>query len=188
MCAQSSLLTVVQGHGGQERESKRQASCKGTAHPKRWGRTKRSLASLVSEGPIVKGRGVLGRANCMLGWVEEPMCVHVCMLGRFSQVQLSATLGTIPLSMGFSRQEYWSEWPYPPPGDLPNPGIKPSLLHFLHWQVESLPQPGNAMNPQDMRDTTKHFSYIIAFNWHTDHHVIGEHHSYMSPFAKKQTE
>ena len=30
-----------------------------------------------------------------------------------------------PLSMGFSRQEYWSELPCPPPGDLPEPGIKP---------------------------------------------------------------
>ena len=29
-----------------------------------------------------------------------------------------------PLSMGFSRQEYWSELPFPPPGDLPNPGIE----------------------------------------------------------------
>ena len=31
-----------------------------------------------------------------------------------------------PLSMGFSRQEYWSGLPCPPPGDLPNPGIKPT--------------------------------------------------------------
>ena len=30
-----------------------------------------------------------------------------------------------PLSMGFSKQEYWSELPFPPPGDLLNPGIKP---------------------------------------------------------------
>ena len=30
-----------------------------------------------------------------------------------------------PLSMGFPSQEYWSELPLPPPGDLPNPGIKP---------------------------------------------------------------
>ena len=30
-----------------------------------------------------------------------------------------------PLSMGFSRQEYWSGLPCPPPGDLPNPEIKP---------------------------------------------------------------
>ena len=30
-----------------------------------------------------------------------------------------------PLSMGFPRQEYWSGLPFPSPGDLPNPGIKP---------------------------------------------------------------
>ena len=30
-----------------------------------------------------------------------------------------------PLSMGFSRQEYWSGLPFPSPGDLPNTGIKP---------------------------------------------------------------
>ena len=35
-----------------------------------------------------------------------------------------------PLSMGFSRQEYWNELQCSPPGDLPNPGIKPSLPHF----------------------------------------------------------
>ena len=30
-----------------------------------------------------------------------------------------------PPSMGFSRQEYWSRWPFPPPGDLPDPGTEP---------------------------------------------------------------
>ena len=30
-----------------------------------------------------------------------------------------------PPSMGFSRQEYWSGWPFPSPGDLPDPGIEP---------------------------------------------------------------
>ena len=52
------------------------------------------------------------------------------MLSRFSHVQLFATLGTVAhrasLSTEFSRQEYWSGLPCPPPGDLPNPGIKPS--------------------------------------------------------------
>ena len=33
-----------------------------------------------------------------------------------------------PLSMGFSRQEYWSGLPGPPPGNLPDPGIKPVSL------------------------------------------------------------
>ena len=46
-----------------------------------------------------------------------------------------ATRGTValqaPLSMGFSRQEYWSEWPCPPPGDLPRLGIEPTFLVSL---------------------------------------------------------
>ena len=45
-----------------------------------------------------------------------------------SRVQLFVTPWTVayqpPLSMEFSRQEYWSGLPFPPPGDLPHPGIK----------------------------------------------------------------
>ena len=44
-----------------------------------------------------------------------------------------------PLSMGFSRKEYRSGLPFPPPMDLPDPGIKPATLHLLSWQVCSLP-------------------------------------------------
>ena len=40
--------------------------------------------------------------------------------------------------MGFRRQEYWSGVPCLPPGNLPDPGIKPRLLLLLHWQVGSL--------------------------------------------------
>ena len=46
-----------------------------------------------------------------------------------SHVLLFVTPWTIahpaPGSMGFSRQEYWSWWLFPPPGDLPNPGFEP---------------------------------------------------------------
>ena len=46
-----------------------------------------------------------------------------------SCVQLLATLWTVahqaPLSMGFSRQEYWSRLSFPPPGDSPYPDIEP---------------------------------------------------------------
>ena len=58
------------------------------------------------------------------------MCACVCasVLSHFSHVWLFVTLWTVacqaPLSMGFSRQEYWSELPCCPPGDLPHPGIK----------------------------------------------------------------
>ena len=66
-----------------------------------------------------------------------------CVLSRFSRVQLFGTLWTVarqaPLSIGFSRQEYWSGLLSLPPGDLPTQGSSPSLLSLLHWQVGSLP-------------------------------------------------
>ena len=50
----------------------------------------------------------------------------------FSRVQLFVSPWTIahqaPLSVGFSREEFWSELPCPPPGDLPDPEIKPTSL------------------------------------------------------------
>ena len=52
---------------------------------------------------------------------------HSCVLRC---VQLSEPPSTAarqaPLSMEFSKQEYWSGLPFPSPGDLPNPGIKPA--------------------------------------------------------------
>ena len=51
------------------------------------------------------------------------------VLSHSSCVQLSTSPWTIapqaPLSLDFSRQEYWSGLPFPPPEDLPDPGIKP---------------------------------------------------------------
>ena len=51
------------------------------------------------------------------------ICVHL-----LSHVRLFATLWTVaqqaPLYLGFHRQEYWSAFPFPPPGDLPNTGIE----------------------------------------------------------------
>ena len=51
------------------------------------------------------------------------------MLSLFSRVRLFATPETVahqaPLSMGFSRKEYWSGLPFPSPGDLHDPGIEP---------------------------------------------------------------
>ena len=58
-----------------------------------------------------------------------------------NSVHLFATPRTVacqaPLSMGFPRQEYWSGVPFPPPGDLPNPGIKPPSLTFPALAGES---------------------------------------------------
>ena len=55
--------------------------------------------------------------------------ITMSVLRRFSCIWLFVTLWKVahqaPLSMEFSRQEHWSGLPCPPPGDLPNPGIKP---------------------------------------------------------------
>ena len=51
----------------------------------------------------------------------------VCVLSRSVMPDYLQCYGAhqAPLSMGFPRQEYWSGLPFPSPGDLPNPGIKP---------------------------------------------------------------
>ena len=65
----------------------------------------------------------------MDGWVYT---MDSCTLSGVSRVQLFATPWTAahqaPLSMGFSKQEYWSGLPCPPAGDLPDPGIEPASL------------------------------------------------------------
>ena len=73
-------------------------------------------------------------------WTEEllhQMCCH------FSHVQLFATIWTValhvPLSTGFSRQGYWSGLPCPPPGDLPDQGLKSLSPAAPALQVDSLP-------------------------------------------------
>ena len=62
--------------------------------------------------------------------------MRACVLSCFSYVWCLATPWTIvyqaPLCMGFSRLEYWSELPWHPPVDLPNPGIDLHLLCLLH--------------------------------------------------------
>ena len=58
--------------------------------------------------------------------------LHACLLGHFSFGQPFTTLQTVAhqalLSMGLSRQEYWSNLPFPPPNNLPNPGTGPMFL------------------------------------------------------------
>ena len=58
--------------------------------------------------------------------------MHACLLICFGRVQFFVTPLTValgaPLSMGFTRQEYWSGLPCPPAGNLPDPGIWPTSL------------------------------------------------------------
>ena len=68
-------------------------------------------------------------------------------------VRLFATLWTIvcqaPLSVGFSRQEYWSGLPCPPPGDLPDLGIEPTTPASPALQADSLPTESPGKPTQD---------------------------------------
>ena len=64
-------------------------------------------------------------------------------MSDFSGIQLFVTPWAValqdPLSMGFSRQEYWSKLPCPPPGGLPDPGTKPTSLMSPALAMGSLP-------------------------------------------------
>ena len=61
--------------------------------------------------------------------VTSISCAALAKVKSLSRVRLFATPWTVAYqaspSMGFSRQEYWTELPFPSPGDLPNPGIEP---------------------------------------------------------------
>ena len=76
-------------------------------------------------------------------------------LKSLSRVRLFATPWTLayqaPLSMGFSRQEYWSGVPFPSPGDLPNPGIEPGSPAFQADTLTSEP-PGKYLPKGNGRD------------------------------------
>ena len=82
------------------------------------------------------------------------------MLSRFSSVQLFATLWTAahqaPLSMGFSRQEYWSALPFRH-GIFLTQGQNSRVLCLLHWQVDSLPlaQPEKPKSKESLHELIK---------------------------------
>ena len=84
-----------------------------------------------SEGQKQRGRERrTSRASLVAQMVKKEKKVK-----SLSRVQCFATPWIVayqaPLSMGFSRQEYWSGLPFPFPGDLPNPGLNPG---FPHWR------------------------------------------------------
>ena len=75
--------------------------------------------------------------------LQLPYLYALCLLSHSSRVQLLATLWTVahqaPLSLGFSRQEYWSRLPCPPPWDLPNKRTEPTSPPSPDLQAGSLP-------------------------------------------------
>ena len=82
----------------------------------------------------------MSRVPCAIRYV-----IILCWL--LSHVRLLATPWTVarqaPLSMEFFRQEYWSGLPFPFPGDLPKPGVKPMSLLYCRWILYHLSHQGN---------------------------------------------
>ena len=105
------------------------------------------LASLPPRNPNSWEEKELPKPMCPGGclhaecWVIIEACM--CVRAKLLQLCLFWTLWTVtcqaPLSMGFSRQEYWTGLPFPPPGDLPLPGIEPASLMSPALQADSLP-------------------------------------------------
>ena len=89
---------------------------------------------MLRELPVLPCSGPGSRVEGLSLQLRQRVCVCVCVCARacalnhFSCVQLFASLWTVvhqaPLSMGFSRQEYRSRLPCPPPGDIPNLGME----------------------------------------------------------------
>ena len=69
-----------------------------------------------------------------------------------------------PLSMGFSRQEYWSGLPFPSPGDLPDPGIEPRSPTLQADTLTSEP-PGKPLNIKTEKIISK-WQQILAIKKH----------------------
>ena len=76
---------------------------------------------------------------------EEPggklwrACMHAQLVSRARLWDLLDSSCQAPLSMRFPKQEYWSGFPFPPPGDLPDPGIEPRSPLASALQADSLP-------------------------------------------------
>ena len=79
-----------------------------------------------------KLRDTKGIFHAQMCTIKDRNARDLTSVKLFSRVFVTQTLVTqwtvasqVPSSMGFSRQEYWSGLPFPSPGDLPDPGIKP---------------------------------------------------------------
>ena len=78
------------------------------------------------------------------------LCARSVMLNSLHPPHPKTVAHQAPLSMGFSRQEYWNELPFAPPGDLPNSGIEHNSSESHEMQADSSllePLGTNALTP-----------------------------------------
>ena len=94
---------------------------------------------------------------CNSSWLQIQLGDDCAVLSHFGCARLVVTPWTVahqaPLSMGFSKQEYWSGLPFPSAGDLPDPGIEP---RFPALQADTLPvnhlRPNYGRGDEDIGD------------------------------------
>jgi len=88
-----------------------------------------------------------------------------------------------PLSMGFSRQEYWSGLPFPSPGDLPDPGIKLVLLCLLHWRwiLYPLSYWGSRFGLWSTSNKLHGWARPLGYSFCTKNHTWTERHHFREP-------
>ena len=95
--------------------------------------------------------GVLAIFSSYLVFLGVSHVTHACKLSHFSRVWLFGALCTVtcqvPLSMGFSRQEYWSELSYPLQGIFPTQGLNPHLLYYRKTLYEQPTEPSAKSSP-----------------------------------------
>ena len=95
---------------------------------------------------------------------------YCCLVAQSNSVTAPWTVAhQSPLSLGFPRQEHWSGWPFPSPGDLLNPGIEPTSPTL---QVDSLPL-SHQRSPLSIPTHT-----LMKVNTHARTHT---HHSLLNP-------
>ena len=99
-----------------------------------------SLLSFVA-GMILPRTQV--RLCCSLPHHHRGFSLCVLLLSRFGRARPCVALDCVAcwasLSLGFPRQEYWRGLPFPPPSDLPNPGIEPMPLALRADSLQSEP-------------------------------------------------
>ena len=119
-----------------------EAMCSISAHSQLYDHTKMQREVGNAACTVPRNKGKQFNQPWLVQWIvctigsrfkaSYPCCVCVVHC-RFSHVCLFVSLWTTalqaPVSRGFSRQKYWNELPCRPPGDLPDPGLKPCLLH-----------------------------------------------------------
>ena len=100
---------------------------------------------------------VLGAGLLESHWQHYLLCAQWLVVSNSFVTPWTVTYQVL-LSVGFPTQEYWSGLPFPPPGDLPDQGSNPGLLHLPHLRrIRHLGSP--KLKPTDYK-LSQHFNYV----------------------------